>query len=123
MTPIKMTPKQAETVARAIRDEMNALDPAVRAVFKPRWEQFRSWCKSQGVSAAPAFPPDRVRYLKWLLDQYDADAVSVAEQSIAFTHAAIAKALDVADVQPLSPSPSPPLAPSGYIDRRLLDEP
>lgn len=102
-----MTPKQAETVARAIRAEMNDLDPAVRAVFKFRWEQFRSWCKSQGVEAAPAFPPDRARYLKWLLDQYDADAVSVAEQSIAFTHAVIAKALDVAEVQPPSPPPAP----------------
>ena len=101
-----MTPKQAETVARAIRAEMNSLDPAVRAVFKFQWGQFTSWCRSRGVSAAPAFPPHLDEYCSWLLDR-DPDAVGVAQQSIAYTHVAIAKALDVVDVVD-DPAEAPP---------------
>ena len=103
-----MTPSQAETVTAAIRSELNKLDPAVRAVYRNRWDQFASWCRSQGVKAAPVYPPDLARYYGWLLNQEGPDAVGAAQQAIAYTHVAIARALDVEDVEDVLPPPPPP---------------
>ena len=93
-----MTPERAAMVTAAIRSELNKLDPAVRAVFRNRWDQFASWCRSQGVEATPIFPPHLQAYYRWLLAQEGPDAVGMAEQAIAYTSVAIAKALDVGDV-------------------------
>ena len=106
-----MTPSQAETVAFTIRAEMNALDPAVRAVFQFRWGQFTSWCRTRGYESAPAFPPHLTEYRAWLQAQEGADAVSIAEQAIVFTNCSIAKGLDVADVADARPDPPPDPAP------------
>ena len=99
-------------VTAAIRSELNKLDPAVRAVYRNRWDQFASWCRSQRVKALPVYPPDLARYYGWLLDQEGPDAVGAAQQAIAFTHVAIAKALDVAD--PAEAPPPPPPARQGW---------
>ena len=101
------TSDQAETIIAAIREELNKLDPAVRAVYRNRWDQFTSWCRSQGVEAAPIYPPNLVRYYGWLLDREGPAAVEMAQQSIAYMHVSVAKALDVAEVAEAPPPPPP----------------
>ena len=106
-----MTPERAEAVTRIVRAELNRLDPAVRAVFRNRWELFTGWCRSHGVEAAPVYPPHLSESYHWLLAREGPDAVGEAQQAIAYTHVAIAKALDVAEVAEVDevlPPPPPP---------------